>query len=125
MSKKRELIDKEVILITQTNGVLYKRLYNQCYKFNDTYSISLDGWNYYCKNDGYYATFAYTLILDKDLENEATHLMISLMNRYYDSEIKDYKDGILELKKRKQNLCDSINNDLIIIKDDYSIITNS
>lgn len=74
MSKKADLIDKKVTLITLDDYCNYSiENFEQCYLFRETYSIRGSKLKYYCKghDSDYFASYYYALVLNPEKIEEA------------------------------------------------------
>lgn len=116
MSKKAEIIKKEVILITKKQIVSFLKnekfntskepnitldieYFDECRFFKGTHSIKKEDWTYYCKNKEYYCCFSYCLIIDVSQKEKALEDFFKGITNNYESDISTHEESIKKLKK--------------------------
>jgi hypothetical protein len=102
--KRREIIKKDVTLITYKGGrrgVEFEvKEFNECGFLNDNHSIYTDDYKYYCKGDEYYynAFKGYCFIVDQDCKQKALEEFIDALNNMYELSIERHEGEINSLR---------------------------
>ena len=116
MSKKAEVIKKDVILITTSQTLTFLKneefdcskepnisvdveYFDECRFFKGTHSIKKDYWTYYCKNDDYYCCLNYCLIIDVSKKQEALESFFKGIIDKYKFDILSHEQSIVKLEK--------------------------
>ena len=97
---KATLIKKNVILVRLSNSKLNIERLSECFLFRGTYSVRKDKWTFYCKSEGYYSTFNYSLIIDTAHENDAINEMFKIRDEKFKEDIAMYESQISKIKEK-------------------------
>ncbi|PXX26271.1 hypothetical protein C7967_11532 [Thalassospira sp. 11-3] len=100
MSKKAELIKKDVVLIIFKDDKIKIRHFNECRFFRGTHSIIIDNWTYYCKNESYYAALNYCFIIDKNKKKQALDETFNLRKNKFESDLLVLKKNIESINQK-------------------------
>jgi len=113
MSKKAEIIKKDVMLITKKEinhfnkkvGIINEVSLNieefkECRLFRGTHSIKKEPWTYYCKNEGYYSCFMYCFIIDLTQKEKALEDFFNCQENKYKKDIEVAEINIERLRAK-------------------------
>ncbi len=95
MSRKKELIKKDVSLIRIIDLKLNILEFKECYTFKGNHSVTVDNYNYYCKEDTFYCSGSYALVVNPLFKDDAINMLMKSRFDELIGNIDRLKKGVL------------------------------
>jgi len=102
MSEKKEVIKKEVSLIRMIDCKLQIDYFDECYTYRGNHSVTVDGYNYYCKTNTFYCRGDYALVVNQVFKDDAIKMLFKSQFDHKTANIERLKISV-EMAELKLN----------------------